>query len=79
MSIEKSSLDLSTTNKQNKQKMESVKILTIKDLKGKDLNSLLDYYQDLACNIDYILQPIESGIVHKNINLIESVLIHKEF
>ena len=59
--------------------MEDVKILTIKDLKGKDLNSLLNYYQDLACNIDYIIQPIESDIINKNINLIESILIYKEY
>jgi hypothetical protein len=35
--------------------------------------------QDLACNIDYIKNPIESDIVQSNINLIESVLIHKEY
>ena len=39
----------------------------------------LDLYQDKACNIDYVLQPIESDIVQRNINLLESKLLYNEF
>lgn len=43
------------------------------------LVAMLYNLQDLACNIDYVKQPLESDIVHSNITLIESELIHKEF
>ena len=39
----------------------------------------LDLYQNKACNIDYVLQPIESDIVQRNINLLESKLLYNEF
>lgn len=39
----------------------------------------LDYFQDLACNIDYILNPIESDLVQRNINLLESKILYNEF
>lgn len=40
---------------------------------------LLNELQDKACNIDYILQPIESDFIQKNINKLESKIIYKEF
>lgn len=39
----------------------------------------LDLYQDKACNTDYILNPIESDIIQRNINLLESKILHNEF
>jgi hypothetical protein len=56
--------------------------LTLKEVKSyrkETLVAMLYQNQDLACNIDYIKNPIESDIVQSNINLIESVLIFKEY
>lgn len=55
--------------------------LTIKELKNYRRESLvaeLYRYQDLACNIDYIKEPIKSDIIQHNINVLEQVLIFKE-
>lgn len=59
-----------------------MKKLTKKELLNLSSISLrieLDYLEDLACNIDYLTNPIESDIVHSNIALIESLLIYKEY
>lgn len=56
--------------------------LTLKEVKSyrkETLVAMLYQNQDLACNIDYIKNPIESDIVQSNINLIESVLTFKEY
>ena len=50
----------------------------VKQLRKESLVTELYKFQDLACNIDYIKNPIESDIIQSNINLIESVLIYKE-
>ena len=50
----------------------------VKQLKKESLITELYKFQDWACNIDYIKNPIESDIIQSNINLIESVLIYKE-
>ena len=60
----------------------SIKKLTLKEVKQLRKESLiatLYQQQDWACNIDYIINPIESDIIHSNISLIESVLIFKEY
>ncbi len=59
----------------------------MKLLSNKDINKmskderkeLLNELQDKACNIDYILQPIESDFIQKNINKLESKIIYNEF
>jgi hypothetical protein len=59
----------------------------MKLLSNKDINKmskderkeLLNELQDKACNTDYILQPIESDFVQKNINKLESKIIYNEF
>lgn len=59
-----------------------MKKLTQKEVsmyRKETLVAMLYNFQDLACNIDYVKQPLESDIVHSNITLIESRLIHKEF
>jgi hypothetical protein len=56
--------------------------LTIKELKQyckSSLIAMLYQQQDWACNIDYVIHPIQSDIIHKNISLIESILIYKEY
>ena len=50
----------------------------VKQLRKESLVAELYKFQDWACNIDYIKNPIESDIIHSNITLIESVLIYKE-
>lgn len=63
-------------------KIEVMKKLTQKEVsmyRKETLVAMLYNLQDLACNIDYVKQPLESDIVHSNITLIESKLIHKEF
>ena len=60
----------------------NIKKLTLTELKQFRKESLIaELYtqQDWACNIDYIKNPIESDIIQSNINLLESVLIHKEY
>ena len=58
-----------------------MKELTQKEVLGmsktKQLELLLKF-QDEACNLDYVLYPIESDIVQSNINLLEQVLIYKK-
>ena len=49
------------------------------NLSSISLKIELDFLYDEACNIDYILSPISSDIIHRNISLIESILIHKEY
>jgi hypothetical protein len=59
-----------------------MKLLTQNDINkmSKDKRKeLLNELQDKACNIDYILQPIESDFIQKNINKLESKIIYKEF
>ena len=59
----------------------NIKKITIEELKGLRNESkvaMLYQQQDLACNLDYILYPIESDIVQRNISLLEQVLIYKE-
>jgi len=51
----------------------------VKQLRKESLIAELYKFQDWACNIDYIKNPIESDIIQSNINLIESVLIYKEY
>lgn len=56
--------------------------LTRKDVLNMSSISLkmeLDFLYDEACNIDYTINQIECDIIHRNISLIESVLIHKEY
>ena len=56
--------------------------LTLKEVKSyrkETLVAMLYQNQDLACNIDYIKNPVESDIIQSNINLLESVLIYKEY
>jgi hypothetical protein len=56
--------------------------LTIKELKQyckSSLIAMLYQQQDWACNIDYVIYPIQSDIIHRNISLIESILIYKEY
>ena len=50
----------------------------VKQLRKESLIAELYKFQDWACNIDYIKNPIESDIIQSSINLIESVLIYKE-
>ena len=64
-----------TTNRVFKQ-------LTLKEIKSLSkivLKKELDYLYDDSCNIDPILNPIASDIIHRNISLIESVLMYKEY
>lgn len=59
-----------------------MKLLTEWDINkmSKDKRKeLLNELQDKACNIDYILQPIESDFIQKNINKLEAKIIYKEF
>ena len=59
----------------------NIKKITIEELKGLRNESkvaMLYQQQDLACNLDYILYPIESDIVQRNISLLEQILIYKE-
>ena len=59
-----------------------MKLLTQWDINkmSKDKRKeLLNELQDKACNIDYILQPIESDFIQKNINKLEAKIIYKEF
>lgn len=51
----------------------------VKQLRKESLVAELYRFQNLACNIDYIKNPIESDIIQSNIDLIESVLIYKEY
>lgn len=39
----------------------------------------LDYFQDLACNIDYIVEPILSDLINSNINILESKILYSEY
>ena len=48
-------------------------------LTNKQRKSLLDYYQDKVCNIDYINEPIESDRLQHNINLLESKILYNEY
>lgn len=59
--------------------MEKLTLKQLKQCSKEILVSLLDKNQDLACNIDYVLNPLESEIIHKNITLIESIIIFKEY
>lgn len=59
-----------------------MEILTVSKLKGKtyrELKNMLDYWEDLNCNIDYVTQPLASQIVNDNIRLLESKIIFREF
>lgn len=59
-----------------------MKLLTQNDINkmSKDKRKeLLNELQDKACNIDYILQPIESDFIQRNINKLESKIIYNEF
>jgi hypothetical protein len=59
-----------------------MKLLTQNDINkmSKDKRKeLLNELQDKACNIDYILQPIESDFIQKNINILEAKIIYNEF
>ena len=59
-----------------------MKLLTQREVNGmsKDERTELLYkLQDLACNIDYIANPIESDMVHRNISMIESKITFKEY
>jgi hypothetical protein len=59
-----------------------MKLLTQNDINKMSKNKrkeLLNELQDKACNIDYILQPIESDFIQKNINKLESKIIYNEF
>lgn len=60
----------------------TIKKLTLTELmqyRKESLIAELYIQQDWACNIDYIKNPIESDIIQSNINLLESILIHKEY
>ena len=59
--------------------MEKLTLKQLKQCSKEILVSLLDKNQDLACNIDYVLNPLESEIIQKNITLIESIIIFKEY
>ena len=50
----------------------------LKMRKQERINTL-NYLQDLACNIDYIVQPLLSDIVHKNISMLESKILYNEY
>lgn len=39
----------------------------------------LNYLQALACNIDYISQPLLSDVIQKNISMLESKLLYNEY
>ena len=58
--------------------IKKITIEELKDLRHESKVAMLYQQQDLACNLDYILYPIESDIVQSNISLLEQVLIHKE-
>ena len=58
--------------------IKKITIEELKDLRHESKVAMLYQQQDLACNLDYILYPIESDIVQSNINLLEQVLIYKE-
>lgn len=64
-----------TTNKIYKQ-LTRKEVLNLSSI---SLKIELDFLYDESCNIDYILNPIASDVIHKNILLIESILIHKEY
>lgn len=59
--------------------MEILILKEVKEYRKETLIAMLYKYQDLACNIDYIVNSVESDIIHRNISLIESVLIYKEY
>lgn len=59
-----------------------MKLLTHKDILAmskQERADLLDRLQDEACNIDYILNPIESDFVQRNISTLESKIIYNEY
>ena len=39
----------------------------------------LDYFQDLACNIDYLIEPILSDLINSNIDMLESKILYNEY
>ncbi len=39
----------------------------------------LDRLEDLACNTDYIKNPIQYEQIARNINVLQSKILHKEF
>jgi len=39
----------------------------------------LDYWQDEACNIDYLVNPLESDIINRNVSILESKILHNEY
>jgi hypothetical protein len=59
-----------------------MKLLTHKDILAmskQERVNLLDRLQDEACNIDYVLNPIHSDFVHRNISALESKIIYNEY
>lgn len=39
----------------------------------------LNYFQDLACNTDYVKEPLLSDIINYNINKLESKIEFNEY
>lgn len=39
----------------------------------------LYYFQDLACNTDYIVNPLLSDFIQRNINILESKILYNEY
>ena len=58
--------------------IKKITIEELKDLRKESKIAILYQQQELACNLDYALYPIESDIVQSNINLLEQVLIYKK-
>ena len=59
-----------------------MKLLTHKDIltmSKQERADLLDKLQDKACNIDYILNPIESDFAQRNISALESKIIYNGY
>ena len=50
----------------------------LKMRKQERINTL-NYLQDLACNVDYTVQPLLSDVVQKNISMLESKILYNEY
>ena len=56
--------------------------LTQKQILGMDKEQRkekLDYFENLACNTDYVVYPLLSDLIQRNISLLESKMLYNEY
>lgn len=59
--------------------MEQLTQKQVLAMSQKERTEQLDYWQDKACNLHYVLEPLASEIAQRNISLLEAKILFNEF